>query len=734
MNNIRSHKSLTNKLLQYLGVIAALLLLGAIIFYGFFSQPYAFEDGEVKLDCLTNNVEIIIDRNQIPHIYTNNSTDAFRAVGYIQAARHLKTMDNLLRVATGRMAAVHGKRFVDIDIAARRLGFSSKARQIQSRLSPQASEILAAYCDGVNAFIKTQRKSVAQQFRPAGYEPLEWKPDECLAIFQLYQWSCCSPWDEKIVLYKTREVFGQERTVAGFPIIDDWPQSQIEYKDIFFAVLNKLYQDGTALRQAAGLSPGNNQVCVWALSERQAAIQGGVIGLETNYLEPQTMLMDLVAPELHFFGLLIPGMPVGLAGCNDHNAWGFNQTMNPNVNIYMVTVAPARTQFLAPDGWNGLTKRSEKIAVKNAPDRTIDIYQADAKVLLDFTATRTDSVVQVAALAWQGLSAEEINGQVAMLLGRNPAETSGENIPFNGLVCNSRGTFSNETKGQSFVTESVAQAGCLTDFSTNDSLLARNFSYALPTGLYYPEYQGHRMAAIARYLNRNPGISTAELSRYSTLDADKYFALIIENIRPAITDTNFTKTLELAAYQALLEWNGRYEPTAVAPVIYRTFVMMLLRNIFGDELDLVDAETYRQFAGSDDFAIRNLVLILKEGQSSWFDNLSTPEVVEWQGEIIRQSFRETVDYLESHYSANLSEWQWRRVDRVFLPVNSAVQKHQVADVPSVRTLLMSPAGTHTEIYLTPIEPGIKPNNLYRSRFEIIRNGTRVLTLKAPSSR
>jgi hypothetical protein len=54
MNNIRSHKSLTNKLLQYLGVIAALLLLGAIIFYGFFSQPYAFEDGEVKLDCLTN--------------------------------------------------------------------------------------------------------------------------------------------------------------------------------------------------------------------------------------------------------------------------------------------------------------------------------------------------------------------------------------------------------------------------------------------------------------------------------------------------------------------------------------------------------------------------------------------------------------------------------------------------------------------------------------------------------
>jgi len=639
-------------------------------------------------------------------------------------------MDRLLRIATGQMAAAHGKKLIDLDIAARRIGFPDKARQIQPRLSSLTLEIIKAYCEGVNAFIKTQKQSVAQQFRLSGYQPLEWEPSGCLAVWELQHWITASQWDEKIVLYKAYEVLGRERTAAGFPLIDGWPQSQAEHKDAFFPALNQLFQAGMELRQAAGLFPGRDELSVWAVANRKYASGQALLGLETIYPDPRELLFDLSSPELQLYGLIIPEIPVVLVGCNSELAWGFNWQPDRAVDFVAFPVASTREQYLAADGWHNLTKRIEKIVVKDAPDQILNIFQAGQQTLLEFPVTGPDSVAPAVALAWRGILASEINGRVAVMLGQNPAETGGEGIIFNNLVCSPPGSFTSETGNSPVVTESAAKAELLTDFSTSDSLLARNFNSALPDGFYYPDYHSSRMREITRWFAEMPSFTIAGASRISTLNIDVYFTQIIKYIRPAITDTNFTRTLELAAYRTLLDWDGRYEPTASAPVIYRAFVNILMQNIYGDELDLVDPESYRQLAGSYDFARRNLTLLLEKGESSWFDNLCTPDIVEWQGEIIRQSFRETVRFLEERFSSNLSEWQWGRAGRVFRTGEPPGKRRRDNNVQPVRTMVMSAAGPEPEIYLAPVDPEAGPVNFFRNRFDLIRNGATVLTLKA----
>jgi len=45
-------------------------------------------------------------------------------------------------------------------------------------------------------------------------------------------------------------------------------------------------------------------------------------------------------------------------------------------------------------------------------------------------------------------------------------------------------------------------------------------------------------------------------------------------------------------------------------------------------------------------------------------------------------------------------------------------------------MVMSAAGPEPEIYLAPVDPEAGPVNFFRNRFDLIRNGATVLTLKA----
>ena len=102
-------------------LIAGLVVLVAAVVFGFFSQPGEFENSDIVLDCLSQNVEILTGVDGITHISAANDADLLRTIGYLQATRQLPNLDRLLRLATGQMSAAHGKKFIELDIAAHQL-------------------------------------------------------------------------------------------------------------------------------------------------------------------------------------------------------------------------------------------------------------------------------------------------------------------------------------------------------------------------------------------------------------------------------------------------------------------------------------------------------------------------------------------------------------------------------------------------------------------------------------
>jgi len=83
--------------------------------------------------------------------------------------------------------------------------------------------------------------------------------------------------------------------------------------------------------------------------------------------------------------------------------------------------------------------------------------------------------------------------------------------------------------------------------------------------------------------------------------------------------------------------------------------------IYKDEMDLAGEDVFEQFLSFSSFPIRNSMELLKRGESSWFDNILTRDVVERRKDILMKSFENAIGFLRKDYSPNFSEWEWGKI-------------------------------------------------------------------------
>ena len=89
-------------------------------------------------------VEILRDRNGVPHIYASSTTDLYYGLGVATAEDRLWQMDRLRRRALGRQAEVMGPAYVASDIAHLTVGIDLVAAAEVSKLDGKTYETLAA--------------------------------------------------------------------------------------------------------------------------------------------------------------------------------------------------------------------------------------------------------------------------------------------------------------------------------------------------------------------------------------------------------------------------------------------------------------------------------------------------------------------------------------------------------------------------------------------------------------
>ncbi|MEU6128946.1 penicillin acylase family protein [Saccharopolyspora sp. NPDC047091] len=130
---------------------------------------------------LTGPVEIVIDRWGVPHIYADDTYDAFRAQGFNAARDRLWQIDFWRRRGLGRLAEVFGPEHVERDRAARLFLYRGDMRREWISYGSDTKRAVTAFVEGINAFVELTRHDpelLPVEFRELGCAPERWEPED----------------------------------------------------------------------------------------------------------------------------------------------------------------------------------------------------------------------------------------------------------------------------------------------------------------------------------------------------------------------------------------------------------------------------------------------------------------------------------------------------------------------------------------------------------------------------
>lgn len=367
-------------------VILALIVASGGLFY-FKSYlpntvaPKSFPqiDGEIQLDGLDGAVDIYRDGMGVPHIYAATTHDLFFAQGYVHAQDRFWQMDSWRHIGSGSLSEMFGEGQVKTDSFLRTLGWKRVAEQEWEALSPMSREILLAYTDGVNAYLKDHADTaVSLEYAVLGllspdYKIEPWTPINSLTWGKAMAWDLGGNMDDEIeraILLKTltpeqlAELFPEYP--ADYPVIvPEIGENANAVKRLTFNVqpialdLESIADNLdllTAVLGPTGPDIGSNS---WAVSGDLTATGKPLLandmhlGIQMPSIWYQVALHCAPKTEACPFevtGFSFAGVPGVVAGHNDRLAWAFTN-LGPDVqDLFIEKVNPENPNQYEVDG------------------------------------------------------------------------------------------------------------------------------------------------------------------------------------------------------------------------------------------------------------------------------------------------------------------------------------------------------------------------------------------------
>src|SRR5256885_14092114 len=115
----------------------------------------------VRLNGLTEPVEILRDRWGVNHIYARSERDLFFGQGYAAARDRLFQFELWRRQATGTTAEILRRKELKRDIGARLHAFRGDLKSELNWYHPHGEAIITSYVRGVNAYIAEANRNPA---------------------------------------------------------------------------------------------------------------------------------------------------------------------------------------------------------------------------------------------------------------------------------------------------------------------------------------------------------------------------------------------------------------------------------------------------------------------------------------------------------------------------------------------------------------------------------------------
>lgn len=575
---------------------------------------------------LSDAVSVYFDEHLIPHIQAKNERDLYFVQGYVTAFHRLWQMEFQTHATAGRLSEIVGPVAIKHDRLQRRKGMVYAAKNALDKIQQDSvtNQIVTAYTEGVNAYIKTLNyKRLPVEYKVLAYTPEEWTPlKTTLLTVQMADY--LTGYEQSLQHTHAFHVLGEKKYTFLYPDHDPahepiipkntlWHFKPVGPKPIptdtkplpdkpkIIPDKPNPVQDATIADKTPPLPiNGSNN---WAVSGKKT-VNGQPYLANDPHLDLRLPAVwygiHLQSPTVNVAGASLPGAPGVAIGFNDSIAWGVTNAAWTVRDWYAVDFKDStKTEYYYD---NLLLKTQfvvETIKVRNAePIYDTVIYTHLGPIVYDDTFTDPKYAKNL-AMKWAGHHpGNEILAFYLLNRSKNLQDfdqalqhhyVPAQNFAFasvqNDIAIQVAGNLPVRCKTQS---KSIVNGNTLMNewqgyipqphcpkiinprqgyvSSANERATDRNYPYYY-TQFYEENYRNRRINQVLSQLTK---IDDKAMIR---LQNDNYNLAAQENMPVLIKylDTTQFNAAEQQAYQTLLDWNFFNDVDQVAPSIFKAW-------------------------------------------------------------------------------------------------------------------------------------------------------------------
>jgi penicillin amidase len=639
-------------------------------------------DGRIPLNGLQGAVEVRFDRFAVPHVFAGSDADAWRAVGYLQARDRRWQMELYRRAASGRLSELLGDATIAIDQRFLTLGLRLAAEREWQRTPAHVRTAFESFAAGVNAAMPVSRGERAIELQLLGLTPEPWTPIDSLAISKLFAWRLGENYRAELLRYAMVQEMGA-RALALFPGAPEWAP-------VILAVPKGQGARGKGkdLRYPRGLewlSPDAHAMSnSWVIHGSRTASGRPILANDPHLaIEMPSVWWEVhvVSSALNVAGVTIPGIPFVVIGHNARIGWGLTNVGSDVQDFFIEQLDATRQRYRVGDQWVPLEIRRHEIRVSGR----------DAPIVFEVRSTRHGPVRNAddwhEAFAGDPALPAQL-GETVLALKWHPVLEGNAAAAFDGLARASDWTaFVDAVRrfsapAQNFVYADVdgnigyAMSGLLPVRAGSEGVLPvpgaprdadwRSFvdMNQLPAVLNPSSGQivtaNNEVDRDLPYLVTRDWVAPFRSQRITELLGDRrgLDVAAMRQIQADITSlsANFIlNAIDLPeSIKELHTWDRRVDGRPVT-LLYEAFEEALWRRTFSDEMRAPLYDRFYRYAGNERFA--GLHSVISDARSPWFDDRSTPNVIETRDDIVRQAADEALAGLRARFGER-SGWRW----------------------------------------------------------------------------
>jgi penicillin amidase len=662
---------------------------------------------------LGTNVEVRFDDRAVPHIFAPNVADAYRALGWVHARDRLFQMELQARAVAGTLSELVGPRTKDLDREARAQGLAWGAERTFAAIAPTSSAMQAvnAYSDGVNAYLAQMAPGdLPLEYRLLGKRPQPWKP-VYTAYLQARMGLTLAYSDGELRRAQVEALIGKAAAEALFPMNAPLqepiqpngaraPRTEWQVIPAPQPADRKKLAAAVALEQAAatfaGLPRAGGEIAVgsnnWAVSPSRTAAGHALLSgdphlslsLPSIWYEAHLQVPD----TLDVYGVTFIGSPLVPIGFNRHVAWTETNTGADVADYYTETVDdPAHPKTYQLDGeWKPLVTRIETVRGPKGETLAIDtIYHTHRGPMVHAGAqwiSRRWVIVEASvASAFEAFHNANRAGSVAELMqGIEGYEGPAQNF----LTADQGGHLAIRSTGHYPVRPASAPRG---DVLTDGSRSANDWQgwwkiAEYPQGLdpaqgYLasanqqpkdPKVDGRylgwdwptpwRAMRINALLRADSAVTPDAMRRYQTdsrsAQTDAFVNAFLASAVGSPANPSFEQGI-----RELKNWDRTFTKENEHAVLFEAALDELSRRTW-DELAIPGAPTEDRPRRTATPNSMILLELMQDPKSPWWDDRSTPAVVEDRDAILRASLAAAYDRVVKRLGKPGPAWRWDR--------------------------------------------------------------------------